>query len=50
VAHSYFSQRIDDHALEIERYANMLIHKLYAHRPEADERLHLAREEVSREP
>jgi biopolymer transport protein ExbB len=51
VAHSYFSQRIDDHALEIERYANMLIHKLYAHQPEkADERLHLEREEFSREP
>ncbi|MBI4832853.1 MAG: MotA/TolQ/ExbB proton channel family protein [Candidatus Lindowbacteria bacterium] len=30
VAHSYYSKRAEDLLLEIERYANMLIHKLYA--------------------
>lgn len=29
VAHSYYSKRIDDLVLEIERYANLLMHKLY---------------------
>jgi biopolymer transport protein ExbB len=34
VAHSYFSKRVDELVLEIERYAGMLIHKLYvAHSP-----------------
>ena len=34
VAHSYFSKRVDELVLEIERYANMLLHKLYiAHAP-----------------
>jgi biopolymer transport protein ExbB len=30
VAHSYFSKRVDELVLEIERYANMLVHKLYS--------------------
>jgi biopolymer transport protein ExbB len=29
VAHSYFTKRVDELMLEIERYANILIHKLY---------------------
>ena len=29
VAHSYFSKRVDELVLEIERYANMLVHRLY---------------------
>jgi biopolymer transport protein ExbB len=29
VAHSYFTKRVDELMLEIERYANVLIHKLY---------------------
>jgi biopolymer transport protein ExbB len=29
VAHSYFSKRVDDLVLEIERYANILTFKLY---------------------
>lgn len=42
VAHSYFSRRVDDHVLEIERYANMLIHKLYGGQPdESAGRLHV---------
>jgi len=32
VAHSYFSKRVDELVLEIERYANMLVHKLYSAR------------------
>lgn len=30
VAHSYFSKRVDELVLEIERYANILVHKLYS--------------------
>ncbi len=49
IAHSYFSKRVDDHVLEIERYANTLIHKLYGSRAEeAPERLHVGPEEYSR--
>jgi len=48
VAHSYFSKRVDDHMLEIERFANMLIHKLYGSQAEQAERLHLEHEELSR--
>jgi biopolymer transport protein ExbB len=44
VAHSYFSKRIDEHILEIERYANMLMHKLYSNR----ESLRLEQEEYAR--
>jgi biopolymer transport protein ExbB len=29
VAHSYFTKRVDELMLEIERYGNILIHKLY---------------------
>jgi biopolymer transport protein ExbB len=29
VAHSYFTKRVDELMLEIERYGNVLIHKLY---------------------
>jgi biopolymer transport protein ExbB len=32
VAHSYFSKRVDELVLEIERYANALVHKLYSGR------------------
>ncbi len=30
VAHSYYSKRVDEHMLEMERHANILIHKLYS--------------------
>jgi biopolymer transport protein ExbB len=30
VAHSYYSKRVDEHILEMERHANILIHKLYS--------------------
>jgi len=32
VAHSYFSKRVDELVLEIERYSNTLMHKLYSGR------------------
>jgi biopolymer transport protein ExbB len=35
VAHSYYSKRVDELVLEIERYANMLVHKLYSGRSPA---------------
>jgi biopolymer transport protein ExbB len=33
VAHSYYSKRVDELVLEIERHANVLIHKLYNSAP-----------------
>ncbi|MBI5117836.1 MotA/TolQ/ExbB proton channel family protein [Candidatus Poribacteria bacterium] len=33
VGHSYYSKRVEDHVLEIERHANVLIHKLYLGKP-----------------
>ncbi len=33
VAHSYYSKRVDELVLEIERHANVLIHKLYSSAP-----------------
>jgi len=35
VAHSYFSKRVDDLTLEIERHASSLVRKLYSGRPQA---------------
>jgi biopolymer transport protein ExbB len=50
IAHSYFSKRVDDHVLEIERYANMLIHKLYgSYAGSPDEQRHSEREELMRQ-
>lgn len=49
VAHSYYSKRVDNLVLEIERYANLLTLKLYggAH-AEASERPRVEQEELSR--
>lgn len=38
VAHSYFTKRVDELMLEIERYGNILIHKLYDSSSRAGER------------
>ena len=35
MAHSYFSKRVDDLTLEIERHASSLVRKLYSGRPQA---------------
>ncbi|UCD58305.1 MAG: MotA/TolQ/ExbB proton channel family protein [Candidatus Hydrogenedentota bacterium] len=48
VAHSYYSKRVDELVLEIERYANMLTHKLYTNPPaQVGEVLGIEQEEFS---
>lgn len=48
VAHSYYSKRVDELVLEIERYANILSHKLYSREPaRAGETLGVGREEFN---
>lgn len=43
VAHSYYSKRVDEIMLAIERYANMLVHKLYGlSRAEVEESLRVS--------
>ncbi len=43
VAHSYYSKRVDEIMLAIERYANILIHKLYGlSRAEVEESLRVS--------
>ena len=46
VGHSYFSKRVDELMLEIERHANILIHKLYSS-PDRRKAAYTEQEEVS---
>ncbi len=48
IAHSYYSKRVDDLVLDIERYANLVTHKLYSRLDGAGEGVGVAEEQFTR--